>query len=209
MQQFQKLHGQLKNTKGATQNIKARMQALSSEPVVNNAGNLEQNISKFVPKQLMPTNVGHLNKVSWPFWYTMEFDFGTDPALTINTTQTQSFQVSQEAAFIFTHLYRFADEYSGSGDLGPWTIEFRDRQSSRFFNNAPIPIQMIGSKSLPAWLPTPMIILPNAFMEGTMSTHLEAGVTQATVGSGKHKFTFAGFRVRVEDAHKVLSSVFG
>jgi hypothetical protein len=163
---------------------------------------------------LMPNNVGHLYHVQWPFESVVDFDLSTTPDwpnLTSNTRLTESFQVSQEAAVILTSITRHANEYGVSGDLGPLQIEIRDRQSSRFFNNAPIPIQMIGQEGYETLLPTPFLILPNANVDVILSSWLDAGVTQNTGQdpSGIHQFVFKGFRVRVQDAEQVLSSIFG
>jgi hypothetical protein len=66
---------------------------------------------------------------------------------------------------------------------------------------------MIGKKSRPTILPTPLLVMPNAFIDLTMSSWVP--VSQATTGSGKFQFSFFGYRVRVEDADKVMSSIFG
>jgi hypothetical protein len=213
-QQIQEVLDQLKQVKNATNNLKARQNALSSQPVATAGGHLKQALSSILPPHMMPKNVGHMNHVQWPFNYQVDFDLSTTtgwPNITEATSQTQSFQVSQEAAFLATGISRHADDYNDAGDLGPWQIEIRDRQSSRFFNNAPIPIQMIGIEGHPTVLPTPFLILPNAFVEVTMSNFLDTGVTQNMDpdASGKHQFSFWGFRLRVEDAEKVLSSIFG
>ena len=97
--------------------------------------------------------------------------------------------------------------YSTSSELAPLQVEIRDRQSSRQFNDRPIPMQMIGKKSRPTVLPTPLLIMPNAFIDVTVSSWLTG--SQATVGSGKMQFSFYGYRIRVEDADKVMSTIFG
>lgn len=213
-QEIQTTLNQIKQIKNATKNLAARKQALSSQPVANNGGALAQHLKQFLPPHAMPKNVGHLNHVAWPFWYSVDFDLTTTsdwPNLTSATRLVSSFQVSQEAGFLVTGLSRHADDYSDAGDLGPLQIELRDRQSSRFFNNAPIPIQMISLEGYVTAMPTPFLIMPNAFMDVIMTTFLTPGVSQASdPGSvGTHQFTFHGYRLRIEDAQKVLSSIFG
>lgn len=208
------LKNQLGQVKQASNTMKARRMALSSEPVIRKGAGLQGILRSFLPKEMVPKNVGHKNHVAWPFYYQVDFDLSetTDwPDLNSGTRQTRSFQVSQEAAFLITAVSRHANDYSDAGDLGPLNIEFRDRQSSRFFNNEPIPIQMIGQKGYYTYIPVPMLVMPNAFMDVIMATSLDDGVTQNTPGSatGIHQFTFHGYRVRVEDAKKVLSSIFG
>lgn len=214
VQDINVLNNQIKQVKNAISDMKARNQALSSQPVVSTGQGLRNSLNSILSANLAPQNVGQINKVAWQFFYTVDFDLTTTvdwPDLTSNTRQSASFQVSQEAAFLMMGIFRHANDYNDAGDLGPLTIEFRDRQSSRFFNDSPIPIQMLARDGYVSYLPVPMILLPNAFFELTMATHLAAGVTQATPAqaTGKHTFTIMGYRVRVDDAKKVLSSIFG
>jgi hypothetical protein len=214
LQQIEQLKQQVDQVKDATNDMRARRQALSSEPVVTQGEHLRNSLSRFLPGHLMPKNLGKLGQSVWPFYYDVSFDLSTTtdwPDLTSNTRQVRSFQVTQEAAFIFMAVSRHANDYSAGGDLGPLTIEFRDRQSSRFFNDSPIPIQMIATKGFWTILPTGMILLPNAFFDCTMATSLDDGVVQNTepASTGKNKFTFFGYRCRVDDAKNVLSTVFG
>jgi hypothetical protein len=214
IQDIESIKRGIDQTKKSISNINSRRKTLSSEPVIRHGEGMRHAFAEFLPDHLMPKNVGHLNHVAWPFYYTVDFDLSTTtdwPNLTANTKQSSSFQVSQEAAFLMMGVFRHADDYNDAGDLGPLAVEFRDRQSSRFFNDSPIPIQMIGQRGYVSYLAKPMIILPNAFFEITLTTTLDAGVSQNTPNgsTGKHQFTMMGYRVRVEDAHKVLSSIFG
>lgn len=197
-----------RNLRAQERGLQAREQALRSEPMVKQE-NLRENLEKFLPPHLMPGNVGGLNTVAWPFWFQVGFDFGTNPTITANTRQTQSYQITQEAAFLLLAVSRQANAYGTSGHLGPYTVEIRDRQSSRQFNDRPVPIQMISAKpGRPTRLPTAMLLMPNAFIDVTMASWLTGALSQATVGSGVHQFSFFGYRVRIEDTEKVLSSVF-
>ena len=168
---------------------------------------LEQTLKNILPGYMMPTNVGDVNQVSWPFYHVVDFDFGTDPTYGPNTRQTQSFQVTQEAAFVITKFSVKSFSDSSSGELAPLSVRIIDRQSSRQFNDAAIPIQMLGGKSYPTIFPTPMLIMPNAFMDFTMESWLTAN--QATVGSGKFQLMIEGYRIRLGDMTKVLSTIFG
>ncbi|MEO5348877.1 MAG: hypothetical protein H7836_04450 [Magnetococcus sp. YQC-3] len=171
--------------------------------------NLKTELQKVIPPYMMPGNVGSFTKVTWPFWYNVSFDFGANPSWSSNTRQTQSFQVSQEAAFLLAAVSRKSYSYTTASELAPLQFEIRDRQSSRQLNDRPIPLQMIGKRSKPTILPTAMLIMPNAFLDVTMTSWLPSTVTQASTGTGKFQISFFGYRVRVEDADKVLSSVFG
>lgn len=168
---------------------------------------LKDHLKSYLPAHMVPGNVGGFNKVTWPFWFQVNFDLGTNPTYSQSTRSTQSFQVTQEAAFLLMAISRKSYSYSTAGELAPLQLEVRDRQSSRQFNDRPIPMQMFGNKSRPSILPTPMLIMPNAFIDITLSSWLSG--SQATVGDGKFQFSFFGYRVRVEDADKVLSTIFG
>lgn len=222
-QEIEKIKGQINQVKNTIKDINARKRALSSQPVFRHGEGLGHAMGAFLPPGMAPKNVGNINTVSWQFYYTMDFDLSTtsiwqtqvgltgNGAISDLTRQVSSFQVSQEAAFLMMGVMRHANDYSDAGDLGPLAIEFRDAQSSRFFNNEPTPIQNFAQKGYISYMATPMILMPNARYEGIMTTTLDTGVTQQVDPSdtGKHSFTFFGYRIRVEDADKVLSSIFG
>lgn len=172
---------------------------------LQNIGQFRKNLKSSLPAYMIPSNVGGLNEVSWPFWYKMEFDLGAVATFNSSIRQTQSFQVTQEAAFLLMSIVRTQGNPFVSNSA-PVQIDLIDRQSSRRFNSAPVPVQMIGIKSNPTILPTPMLIMPNAFFEGTISSI----ATASTYGfNWAMNFDFFGYRVRVEDADKVLSTIFG
>lgn len=205
-QEIMQLEDRMREARRRERNIRTREGALTRMPQLNEGADLRDSFLNFVPGHMVPGNVGNLNTVVWPFWYETDFNFGTDPTILPGLSQTQSFQVSQEAAFILMAIGRSADAYSESGDLGPWQINIRDRQSSRQINDAPIPLQMIGTKSNPAIFPTPYLLYPNAFIDVTMNTWQT--VPQTTIGSGIHRLTYFGYRVRLGDSGNLLSTVF-
>lgn len=168
---------------------------------------LEQNLLSVLPSGLVPGNVGDYNNVCWPFSYTVRFDFGTDPTYGPLTSQTQSFQVTQEAAFICGAISRKCLSGTTSGELAPLQMIVKDRQSTRQFMDFAIPIQAIAKKTPPTVWEVPLIIMPNAFIDVTLTSWLAAN--QATLGSGKMSFTFKGYRTRTSDIGTVLSTIFG
>lgn len=168
---------------------------------------LKKHLQRILPPGMVPGNVGNINEVMWPFYDAITIDFGTDPTYTANSRLTGSFQVTQEACLLLSKISRKSYSYSTAGELAPLQLTFRDRQSSRQLNDRPIPIQMIGRKSFPTVLPTPYIIMPNGNFEVEVTSWLSG--SQATVGSGKHDFIFEGYRIRIEDQDKVLSTIFG
>ena len=173
-----------------------------------NEMDLSTKLKQVLPPHMVPGNVGNVNKVAWPFWYRIEFDFGVNPSWTPATRQVQSFQVTQEAAFLLMAIARKPWDSTTAGDRAPLLIQFVDRQSSRQFNDRPIPIQNIGKRKDPTILSTPHLIMPNAFIDCTITSVLTSG-TMANVGNGKHEFTFFGYRTRVKDAAQVMSTIFG
>lgn len=169
---------------------------------------LEKELRGKLPPYLKPGNVGSYNKVTWPFWSPVSFDFGVNPTYGPTTRQTRSFQVSQEAALLLMGITRSSEDYTVASALAPLQIDIKDRQSSRQFNDLPIPLQAIPKDGRQAPLPTPLLLMPNAFIDIVASSWLAAPAA-ASVGSGKFSLVFFGYRIRTEDAGKVLSSVFG
>lgn len=168
---------------------------------------LRKALESFLPPYMIPGNVGDVNQVTWPFWEVVSFNFGTNPTWSPTTRQTASFQVTQEAGFLLTSISRKSYGYDTSNDLAPLQFEIRDRQSSRQLNDRAIPLQMIGKRSLPTILPTPMLLMPNAFIDVTMTSWITASM--ASTGNGRVDLVFHGYRIRVEDQEKVLSTIFG
>lgn len=196
------------NLRAQERGLRARAQTLSTQPNINKK-NLRESMGSYIPAHLMPGNVGTLNSVVWPFWFPVDFDFGASPTFTSTTAQQQTFQVDQEAAILLVGITRQADSYSTAGHLAPLSITVRDNQSSRQFNDTPIPIQMISNQGgIPTQLPTAMLIMPNATIAVQMSCWLAPGISQTTAGASHQQFSFFGYRVRIEDTEKVMSSVF-
>jgi hypothetical protein len=63
-------------------------------------------------------------------------------------------------------------------------------------------MDMVGSPQYPSVLPTPMMFLPNSNIEITY-TNENASVTYVPF------ITFFGYRMRVDDAQNLLSTVVG
>jgi hypothetical protein len=168
---------------------------------------LKSHLQQILPPGMVPGNVGQINEVMWPFFSVITIDFGTNPTYGPSTRQAQSFQVTQEACLLISKISRKSFAYSTAGELAPLQLTIRDRQSSRQLNDRSFPLQMIGKKSRPCVLPTPYIVMPNGFFEVEVTSWLTAN--QVTVGNGKHQFIFEGYRIRIEDQDKVLSTIFG
>lgn len=208
--QIEQLLGVRETIRSQERGLNARSRALASQPQINKK-NLRNSLGEFIPPHLMPGNVGPLNTVVWPYWFPVDFDYGTNYTILGGgqDLQTQNFQVDQEAALLLIGITRQADTYGTAGHLGPWNITVRDNQSSRQFNDIPVPIQQISRfGGQPTQLPTTMLLMPNAIIQVQLNSWVPAGTSQATTGSSHQQFNFFGYRIRIEDTAKVMGSVF-
>jgi hypothetical protein len=200
------LQEQRRQLRQKERNLSERSKFLRNQPLVADSRDLRANIDKIIPKHLSPKNIGNYHEVMWPFWYNFEFDFGIDPTYTSLTRQVQSIQISQESAFLLTTISRAHEDRSSAGQNAPLQMTLRDNQSSRQFNDKPIPLQMIGTTGDLTHIETPLFIRPNASLSIEMTSWLPGDF--ATTGVGKHEIMIHGFRIRSEDASKVLASIF-
>lgn len=193
--------------------LEARARVLGSQAQYKskNVKELKTSLAGNLPDHLLPANVGALNEVAWPFFFQVNLDFGNDPSLSQSMTPAKGFfQVDQEASFLLMSVSAsFSNNTMNESAIryAPVQVELIDRQSSRRFNNAPIPLQMIGSNSNPMIFPTPMLIMPNAILD-VQATGMQH-TPNAYAGSGRFQLSFFGYRTRIENAQNVLSTVFG
>jgi hypothetical protein len=190
--------------------LRGREANMGMQPPVayNQTAALRQQMADSLPDYMMPGNVGQINQVTWTFYFNLTFDFGANPTWSPATTQTQSFQVDQEACFLMMGITRSSSAYNTAGELAPLQIEMKDRQSSRVFDNSPIPIQAYGTQANLTVLPTPFLLMPNAFFDVTMTT-FQAGTQTTISATSQQHLSFFGYRMRVQDAQAVLSTIFG
>lgn len=208
MQHLENLKRQLRERE---KSLNARKMYLDSPQTfpASNVKSLQSSLMAALPNHMMPGNVGGINEVTWPFYFQMELDFGQDPTISSSVFRKSFFQVDQEAAFLMMSIIRShqTDAAGASATINaPIQIDLIDRQSSRRFSDKPIPLQMFGIDSIASILPTPMYLQPNAFLDVTAS-----GITDQELdftGSGKFQLSFFGYRIRTEDAGKVLSTIF-
>lgn len=206
--EIQRLLQLKRELKSAEKGLQAREIALATQEQVgtNSIRRMKDQLADTLPSYMVPANVGGLDSVQWPFYFSVNFDLGTNPTFSNATKQTRSFQVTQEAGLLIMSVSKISTD-SDAGALAPLQIDFIDRQSSRRFMNNPIPIQTIGGFGLPTVLPTPMLLLPNAALQIEMTSMVNGSVVYA--GDSKHQFTFFGYRVRIDNAENVLSTIFG
>lgn len=173
---------------------------------------LKHDFSNLSP-YLRPGNLGDINKIVWPFWFT-----SSKVTLAPNTAAQGNITITQEAAFIWLSYVKcvFLEEDGGPGQyqyIDPdaagaagkqngLTLLIRDSQSSRQFMNQPIDINQVGHWRYPTVLPTPQLLLPN--------TNLELSFQNNTNDLTYRPFvTLFGLRVRIEDAKNILSTISG
>lgn len=211
IQRLENLKVQLRNRE---KSLKAKEIYLSQRPSfgASNVQDMRQAFTQMLPNFMQPGNVGGITEVTWPFLFNVNIDFGDDPSIAENISARGFYQVDQEAAFLIMGITRShstdADGASGT-ILAPIQLDFIDRQSTRRFSSTPVPLQAIGQNSVMTVFPTPMYMMPNAFMDVVATGIPPADNPQEFSGSGAFQLSFFGNRIRTEDAGKVLSTIFG
>lgn len=175
----------------------------------NTPRNFMRNMKSALGETLMPGNVGDLNTVIWPFFFTTQFSL-VNP----NETFSASYTVTQEASFIWMSYTKAVYSYSapdftyidpdqpGAAGLAPnLSVTFEDSQSGRSFVNFPLDLDNVGNPRFPSKFPKPMLVLPNANMQIQFSNSDAANIYAPFV-------TVFGYRMRMEDAQRLLSTVY-
>lgn len=171
-----------------------------------------------LPARMMAGNIGNINSVVWPFWFTF-----SSAALQPNNGVNVTFTVTQEAAFVMMALTKVVFIRTGAGvPLDPFiytainalqpneaqanandlTMTMRDAQSSRTFFSLPQAVDEIGCAEFASVLPTPQLVLPNSTIECIYTNNHASRVYVPFV-------TAFGYRVRLADAANILSTITG
>lgn len=220
MKDLQTLRGQVKgiadivNAKAA--NLQVRESLLSQNQIPStNPRDIEKNLSRSLGPIMAPGNVGDINKIIWPYFFST--DVPTVSLAPGDFLQT-GFQVTQEAAFILMSITKTV--YLENPIAGLWeyldpnieanqvnqapglTFTLRDGSSSRQFFNTPMQMSAYGNPRFPTKLPRPVMLLPNQIMQVQLNN---AHVANSYVPM----MTFFGYRMRVEDAQQFLGLVYG
>lgn len=190
-------------------NLKTRDQHLNSFPLVADTDSIRANLEKILPKSYLPKNIGKYSEAKWDFYIPFNFDFGVDPAYDINSKLVEIQKITQESSFLLFGMSRNAEDPLDSGLYAPLAIEIKDLQSSRQFNDTPVPTQFFGERGIATYFDTPLFFSKNARIQITMNSWLAPGEIMPTVGSGKHEIVLFGQRIRNDDANEVLTSIFG
>jgi hypothetical protein len=177
---------------------------------------LARNMGRALPKYLVPGNLGDINKVVWPFWFTAQ---APELPAAVGGTQVQAsstITVTQEACFVLMSITKTvfvktlgpveytavdADQPGAAGKTPGLSMIMTDAQSRRIFMSNPYNLDNMGSSRFPTEMP-PMLFLPNSTIEMQL-------FNTNTVNTYVPWITFFGYRVRVEDAQQLLSLVTG
>jgi hypothetical protein len=161
--------------------------------------------------RVKPGNIGAINRVIWPFWFTF-----TAPQLGPNVSSSGFTTITQEAGFVWmsytksvfkrtagpVYTYVDPDAVGLTGQSDGLKFSVRDSSSSRQFHNNPLELDMVGHPEYPSVLETPIMFLPNSTIE-IAYTNQHASNTYVPF------VTLFGYRIRVEDAENIMSLVSG
>lgn len=213
--ELQKLQSQVSSI---SQALEAKERALNEKESrirqgqipINNSKDLERQMAQNLGPMLAPANLGDINKIIWPYFFTTDSTQEIGPNETLQT----GFSITQEAAFImmsFTKtvyessagqwVYLDPNDNSYSSRAPDLTFTIRDGSSSRSFVNRPIELGHYGNPRFPTKFPRPMMFLPNQTVEVSF---INSHPSKTYVPS----ITCFGYRMRIEDAQRFLSLVY-
>jgi len=193
--------------------LNAQERRLAAGMVPNmGAADLEANLKNNpnLDNGMVPGNVGAINRVIWPFYFTTSF-ITLAPQTTINT----GFTITQEAAFIWMSYTKVVYELTGGTDytyvdpdqagatsIAPGlSFTIHDSQSGRDFDNFPINLDGVGNPRWPTMFPKPTMFLPNSNIQISFNNS-DVAKTYCP------RITAFGYRIRIDDAQNILSLVF-
>lgn len=218
MKELQALNSQVQNIQ-AIVNSKANQIAIKESLLKQNqmpndsAQQLEYNMANALGPLLTPGNIGDINSVIWPFYFTTDVP---DSPLAANETFQTGFSVTQEAAFIMMSFTKTVYLVEGEEPDESWTwldpslqpsapglvFTLRDGSSSRQLFNTPINIDAYGNPKFPTKFPRPVMLLPNQVMQVAFTNTHPTNVYVPML-------TAFGYRIRIDQAQKLLSLVYG
>ena len=180
----------------------------------NPAANLQSNVANSAGTMLTPGNIGDINSVIWPFYFPTE---APDTPIALNETFQTGFSVTQEAAFIFMSFVKTVYLVEGDAPNDSWTyldpdqsnpsapglvFTLRDGSSSRQLFNTPMNLDHFGNPRFPTKFPRPVMLLPNQVMQIAFTNNNPTNLYVPFI-------TAFGYRIRIDDAQKILSLVYG
>lgn len=169
---------------------------------------LQEALARFLPPELMPSNVGKISETAYFYLEPANFDFGVNPTLNSFTVQQVNITIPKDGGFLLLNTTVSGNDFSPAGLGGPYTILIKDNQSAQQFMDNPVPLQMLAYKSKMRQMVTPMYFAPSATISITIGTWLPQGVFTDTIGSGKLQVLLTGLLTNVTSDQSNLSNVY-
>lgn len=175
------------------------------------AEKLAQKMETGIMTGFKPGNVGDINRVVWPFFFPFSSQGDVNPGQTV----LESFSVTQEAGFLWRTTtkaafkkvageYTYLDPANFNDELGNANgLKFviRDAQSTReYHGRSGQDLDTLGYANFPSINSSTVFLLPNQTMQIQFTNTHATNVYRPFV-------VFFGYRLRIEDAQKILSTV--
>lgn len=200
------------NSKANQISIKESQLRQQQEPN-DSAQQLDYNMANALGPLLTPGNIGDINSVIWPFYFTTD---APESPIAANETFQTGFSVTQEAAFIMMSFTKTVYLVEGDAPDESWTyldpaaqpsapglvFTLRDGSSSRQLFNTPINMDAYGNPRYPTKFPRPVMLLPNQVMQVAFTNSHPTNVYVPFISA-------FGYRIRIDQAQKLLSLVYG
>ena len=176
----------------------------------NSAQQLDYNARRSLSPLLTPGNIGDINSVIWPYFFPTDIP---NTPIGVNESFPTGFSITQEAAFIFMSFNKVVYLVEGEGDEESWTyldpdagqpsapgltFTLRDGSSTRQFFNTPMNTDAYGNPRFVTKFPRPVMLLPNQVMQITFANSHPTNRYVPII-------TAFGYRIRIEEAQKLLS----
>lgn len=192
-----------------------------------NAGRrLQEKFSDGILSGIQPGNIGDINRVIWPFAFQFQTQNGVVADVEVGQTQTLAFTVTQEAGFLMrtishstfrrggtagNYFYTYIDPYYFNEDANSpngLTFVMQDAVSTRQYTGSlngrtMQEVSTLGNANFPKIYPSTVFLLPNQTMLMKLTNN------SPTNDVYRSFITVWGYRIRVEDAQKILSTVTG
>lgn len=170
---------------------------------------MHNQLAKALPPTLRPLNVGEYSNVIWSYWFPC-----VSGIIAPNSAVDVLVQITQEAAFIATHLFASLfqyepdtpapgqNRYTHISDLSthPVKLSLVDAQSTRQFMSSPEMLDLFGNNERPRELVTPNFYLPNSTIVARIQNDSPTNYYKVSVN-------LLGARVRIDEASKVLGTM--
>lgn len=163
-------------------------------------------------EDLVAGNVGDINELIWPFYFT-----SVNGTVLHGDTQSYSITISQEAPFVCLNLQKAVFLVTDSGLISEERVwinpydptapfapnlkySMQDSSAQRRYLDNPANVDHVGNSRNPTIFPTPFMLLENSNTKLTFSNSHASNDYFV-------KFTFFGYRIRLQDSKRLMSLV--